>query len=405
MKLHKLISKLGTALLTMILPVHAMAEAEILGKVEVQGLHFFQDKPSSSQQNFYGSIAVEPEYFMRLNAQSEIKAKLFYRKDNQSPSRTHGDIRELMYYYFEDDWELHAGIGKVFWGVTESRHLVDSINQIDNIESQDDEQRLGQPMVQAKWIKDWGTIDLFLLPYFREVDFGSSDLRPQLGLDLAKPLYQDSAKRQHVDIALRWSHTIDNSDIGISYFNGTQRTPILNSVLVKDQPKIQPVYVQTQTLGVDLQHIHKDWLLKLESLYRSNHQYSQTDGFTKAQSKAIVTGFEYTFYGLNDSAHDLGLIGEYLFDEDEKSTPFQNDWMTGIRWTWNDVQSTEWLLGVVIDLDDHTQMWQLEASRRIAESWKTALTAQFSTNVDAQNTFAQQLKNHDRLTLTLDYFF
>ena len=129
------------------------------------------------------------------------------------------------------------------------------------------------------------------------------------------------------------------------------------------------------------------------------------NGFTKNQSKAIVTGFEYTFYGINDNAHDLGFIGEYLFDEDEKSTPFQNDWMTGLRWTWNDVQSTELLLGVIIDLEDHTQMWQLEASRRIDESWKTSLTAQVATNIDNENTFSKQLKNHDRITLSLDYFF
>lgn len=405
MKTSTLITKLGTALLTMALPVQALANAEILGKIEVQGLHFFQEKPDANQRNFYGSIAFEPEYFTSLNSQSEIKAKLFYRKDAHSKSRTHGDIRELMYYHFDDDWELHAGIGKVFWGVTESRHLVDTINQIDNIESQDDEQRLGQPMIQAKFIKNWGTLDLFLLPYFREVDYGSNDLRPHLGLDLVKPLYQDNAKRRHLDIAARWSHTLNNTDIGLSYFKGTQRTPLLNTVLINGQPKLQAVYVQTQTLGIDLQYIYQDWLLKLEALRRSNYQYNQMDGFTKNQSKAIVTGFEYTFYGINDNAHDLGFIGEYLFDEDEKSTPFQNDWMTGLRWTWNDVQSTELLLGVIIDLEDHTQMWQLEASRRIDESWKTSLTAQVATNIDNENTFSKQLKNHDRITLSLDYFF
>ena len=67
----------------------------------------------------------------------------------------------------------------MFWGVTELRHLVDIINQTDLVENLDGEQKLGQPMVQLTLLKDWGTLDFFAMPYFRERTFTGPDGRPR----------------------------------------------------------------------------------------------------------------------------------------------------------------------------------------------------------------------------------
>lgn len=374
---------------------------EVTGKVGIELLGFNQTAANSAQHNLYLSGSIEPEFYQAINDNSEFKAKLFYRYDDKSPSRTHGDIRELMYYQYAEDWEIHAGIGKVFWGTTESRHLVDSINQVDNIESLDDEQRLGQLMLQAKLIRDWGTIDLFVLPGFREVDFGQTELRPQTA-NFSSAIYQDSAEENHIDFAARWNHTLGDLDLGVSYFNGTQRNPILNPVTANT---LQPIYVQGQHLGVDGQYIAGDWLVKFEGLYRSSHKYTTATGFTNYDSKALVAGVEYTLIGINKKSHDLGLIGEYLYDEWQESTPFQNDWMTGLRWVWNDEKSTELLLGHILDLDDQSQIWQLETSRRLNDDWSAELTARWVTNVDANNAFANALKQNDLVSLKFDYYY
>ncbi|WEJ62673.1 hypothetical protein [Thiomicrorhabdus lithotrophica] len=379
---------------------------ELTGKTGIEALGFFQDAKFPEQHSFYGSVAIEPELYQQIDDNSEIRAKLFYRYDANSTSRTHGDIRELMYYRYADDWEIHAGIGKVFWGTTESRHLVDTINQIDNIESLDDEQRLGQAILQAKFIRDWGTVDLFVLPGFREVDFGQSELRPNLGLSTTSDaLYQSSDKDRHIDFAARWNHTLDDLDLGISYFNGTQRTPLLNPVLVNGQPKLQATYVQSQQLGVDAQYIADDLLVKFEGLHRASHKVANTGAFSEYDSNAFVLGGEYTLIGIAETAYDLGLIGEYLYDEWEETTPFQKDWFTGLRWVLNDEQSTEVLFGNIYDLDDGSQIWQLEASRRIAENWKAEVTGRWVTNVDTNNRFLNAYKQDDLVSIKLDYYF
>jgi len=67
--------------------------------------------------------------------------------DEHDDNRTHGDIRELSWIHVGSNWETRVGVRKVFWGVTEGRHLVDIINQTDAVDQVDGEEKLGQPMI------------------------------------------------------------------------------------------------------------------------------------------------------------------------------------------------------------------------------------------------------------------
>ncbi len=70
---------------------------------------------------------------------------------------THWDIRELSWIHVGNGWESRVGIRKVFWGVTEGRHLVDIINQTDQVDQVDGEEKLGQPMINLSTVRDWGS--------------------------------------------------------------------------------------------------------------------------------------------------------------------------------------------------------------------------------------------------------
>lgn len=395
---------LATACLLGMSPAMAI---EWQGKLGAESVSFFQQPKYNEQQNQHWSVFAEPEFYHPFSDQQELKAKLFYRNDANDANRTHADIRELMFYHFEDEWELNAGIGKVFWGATESRHLVDVINQIDAIESLDDQSRLGQPMVQLKLIKTWGALDLFILPGFRPVQFGDHTSRPRLNPVIADadPIYQSHDKANHIDFAGRWNQSFDDLDLGISFFKGTQRAPQFTITSENGQSKLLPVYVQSNQVGLDLQYIADDLLLKTEAVHRNSHQYTQSQQFEAYSSNALVAGLEYTLVGIFDSQHDLGIIGEYLYDEWEASTPFQRDWMTGLRWVFNDEQSSEILLGHIIDLDDNSQMWLLEGSRRLGENWKLEATGRWVSNVAENNVFLKAYQQDDLLNVKLSYYF
>ncbi len=154
------------ALFTAAVPVEAV---EVSGRVDIEPrvvLH----SPEHSFQNHHGiSLAIEPEfYFLFQNDRQSLVFTPFLRVDSADGRRSHFDLRELTYQWVFDDLELRAGIGRVFWGVTESYSLVDVINQTDMIEDVDLKEKLGQPMVNLTLIRDWGALDFFAMPGFRE---------------------------------------------------------------------------------------------------------------------------------------------------------------------------------------------------------------------------------------------
>ncbi|PCI36442.1 MAG: hypothetical protein COB53_09520 [Elusimicrobia bacterium] len=306
----------------------------------------------------------------------------YLRIDQQDSERTHFDIREAYWETALDRWELRIGIRKVYWGVTESLHLVDFINQIDAVENIDGEDRLGQPMVNLALVREYGTLDLFALPGFRERIFPGEDgrLRPGPSISEDDRILQSGNGRAHTDWAARYSHSLGDWDIGVSHFYGLTRDPRFiarNGALV-------PVYELIHQSSIDLQWTVGGFLWKFEAIDRTGQQ----DRF-----KALVAGYEYTFNGLIGVA-DLGVLSEYQWDQRGKSgsSPADNDVFLGARLAANDEASSELLAGMVQDLDHETRFFNIEASRRIGENFKATLEGRFFSAVrsgDPTSTFSQ----------------
>ena len=162
---------MGAALLSTAV---AQADISIDSQLDYEVTGYFADSAGLNQetQRVNNSLALEVEVFNSWNDGDEsITFKPFYRYDNQDDERSHGDIRELAYIHAGDDWEIRAGIRKEFWGVTEFQHLVDVINQTDGVEDIDGEDKLGQLMLNLSLVQDWGIVDFYLLPGFREQKF------------------------------------------------------------------------------------------------------------------------------------------------------------------------------------------------------------------------------------------
>ncbi|MCU7834131.1 MAG: hypothetical protein KZQ83_02670 [gamma proteobacterium symbiont of Taylorina sp.] len=369
---------------------------EFSGKVGMSTMIYQHAPLYEVQHRQQASILSELEFYHDWNdAQDSLTFKPYIRIDQHDNKRSHFDIRELMWLHVRDNWELRTGIGKVFWGVNESNHLVDIINQDDQVDDINGEPKLGQPMINLSLIRDWGIIDFFILPGFRERTFPGEEgrLRGFLVVDTDHALYESSAGRNHTDFALRWNHTISDFDIGVSYFQGTNRDPRYK-INVPGKPDLIPYYDQINQLGLDFQATLEGWLWKLEAIQRKD----EIDNYT-----AVSGGFEYTINGIMDSSSDLGLIAEYSWDERNNPTlnQFQNDMMLGLRLGFNDAQSTEILAGWLQYLDySELRSFQIEASRRLGDDWKFSLDLRiFSDNK------INPIGNDDQLQLTLERYF
>jgi len=382
---------IGFALFFLVPGVHAL---ELSGNISLQQRSFFSDPLDARQHNNYTSFAIEPELYQSWddNKQSLV-FKPFHRHDQYDDERTHSDIRELAWLGVFDSWELTVGISKVFWGVTETQHLVDIINQTDQVENIDGEDKLGQPMIRFSTERDWGVLDFFILPGFRERTFSGIEGRPGLPIDGNAASYESSDGEHHIDYAFRWFSTYDEWELGISHFSGTSRDP----EIIFNGTTLIPYYDLINQTGLDLQALIGDWTWKLELISREN----STERFT-----ALTGGFEYTLVGISDSDADLGIVIEYLYDDRGQlsSSPFQNDLTTAFRLTLNDVQSSELLLGITTDLDDQTVVTFIEGSRRIGQSFKATLEARTFNNTSPSRPL-HSFRRDDMIQAELAWYF
>jgi hypothetical protein len=408
--------RLATALL--FLPATVLQAGEWRGYVAGEWLGFLEDPAYADQHRSYLSVATEPEYFHEWHDGSDLFTfEPYALLDQYDSNRTHADIRELSWDHAAYDWELRAGISKVFWGVTESVHLVDIINQTDLVVNLDGEDKLGQPMLKLSLIRDWGVVDLFLLPAFRERTFPGKEGRPRFAIPIDEHhvRYESAAEQWHTDAAIRWSDSIGEFDIGIAHFYGTSREPryLVEADAINpatgDVDHLTPYYEIINQTSIDLQAIYGSWLWKLEALTRSG----QGDRFN-----AAAGGFEYTFIGVNESALDIGFIMEYLYDSrgDKLETgkalsgqpftlsPFQRDLVLGTRFTLNDVDGTELLASVILDLEGGGQSYNIEASRRFGNDWKLSLEARGVSNAPADSTLSS-FEDDARLRVELARYF
>lgn len=377
-------------------------------EVAIEARSFFEDATRAVQTDDDYSLVLEAEFvheFKSGNGRAVFSP--FLRWDSEDDERQHFDLREAYFNWYIGSWEVLAGVSKVFWGSVESAHLVDVINQTDQVENLDGEDKLGQPMVRVSWYSPIGNLEAYVLPLFRErtapgqrgrlrFDFGP------LALNQDGAVYEDKDEDKHVDYAFRYSNSFAGFDVGLGFFDGTSRDPRL----VPDAPfpgttQILPFYEQIQQYSIDVTGQLGGWLIKAEG-------YRRTDMFETYG--AFAGGFEYSIIGVLGSSADVGFLVEYLKDtRDSQATLFQDDVFVGSRIAFNDVKGTEILVGLIEDRQDNSRLGLLEASRRLGTSGQLTLEYRrisgFPPVSGLQPNPAAALNQDDHVLLEYRHFF
>lgn len=442
--------KVLTLLLLPLLPALSSA-AEWSAQLEAEYRNFYQSP--DYRQSYSGALLLNFTQPLR-GANTQLAGELFLRKDSEDSERTHGDVRELYYEAIGPDFEFRAGNRRVYWGVTEGRHLVDIINQSDFVEDLSNEAKLGQPMLSLSLIRDWGATEMFLMPYFRERTFPGPRGHPQLPfpLDATDARYQSPRGRHHLDAALRYRRSFGALDLGLAYFDGTSREPeilpclrqgsdfqgteeqhncdIFSGIVIPQSPfpealteaiqqaglapsdeeveadlrqqvidnlVLVPYYERLRQLSLDAQWVIEAWALKLETLTRyRGGRYSW----------AAVGGFEYTLGDVGGSGWDLGLLSEYLHDEDADlvSSRYDQEIFFGLRLGLNDIAGSQLLAGGLVDRNGDGEAYQLEASGRLTDSLKLTLKWRVFAGSGDDPLF-DFLEREDLLSLKLHYYY
>ena len=373
------------------------AAVEVRGYFGLEYRQYYEPPLAEPADDSEPSLLLESQFYWSLGDKDSLTITPFARLDAVNDNRTHFDLREAKWLHKDDNWDFEVGNGLVFWGVVESQHLVDVINQRDALEDITGDARLGQPMLRGRYFKGGATVEGFVLPLFRERAFVTAPgrLRFPLPVDQDNPIFESPEGRHHVDYALRGSYTSGGWDVGLSLFKGTNRDPIL--LPSPTGSEVIPFYEQMTQYGADVQLTTEKTLWKLEAMYR--------DG-SASKFFASVAGLEHTFYQVFNTKADLGVLLEYNWDErgDQAPTAFQDDAFVGLRMIFNDDAGTEALIGFAVDLAHDSTFGRLRASTRIKEHFRLGVEAYwFRSGWTADRIFP--FRNEDVVLLTLKYFY
>ena len=354
---------------------------EFSGRLSVESRWYPQTGAHPGQRSHASGFVAAPKLYLEDAKGRSLTLASFFRYDAADSRRTHADLHEAYLLLFgeigNDEWELRLGVDRVFWGVTESRHLVNIINQIDLVEHPYKEPKLGQLMAHMTWSADWGTVEIFGLPHHRARTFPGryGRLRFSLLVDNKNVSYESAAEQWHLDFAARYSRSVGPLDMGLSVFDGTSRDPfLLPSRDHNGAPVFVPYYEQIRQFGLDTQLTVGSWLFKLEAIQRSGARnlLGREEDYA-----ATAFGGEYTFYSVLGSAADLSLLSEWTYDGRGQNATniFQNDFFFGTRLAFNDIQSTEILASILEDMDSTARVMTVELNRRISSQWSLRLEA------------------------------
>jgi hypothetical protein len=393
---------MNRAALALLLALPAGAQAvEFKPKVEVEARYFYDAEDADGDAPLLGSVAGTLETFVGFGENQRLVGEFFGRWDENDDERTHGDVRELYYQLTGEAFEFRAGLRRVFWGVTESRHLVDIVNQSDFVENISNELKLGQPMLSVALIRDFGTVEAFLMPVQRERTFPGDEGWPRLPLPVAQDdaTYESSDEDRHLDYALRYAGSAGPVDFGVAWFDGTAREPRLIPTLTPGGPVLVPQYDLLQHGSLDAQYVAGSMAWKIEAVRRS------TAGEATWGS---VAGFEYTFGDIAGSGIDLGVLGEYLSDQkdDALNALADDEVFAGVRLALNDVAGTTLLVGALASSDDgKSRRYGIEGSGRLNDDWKLSAEARIFSKWPAADPATGFLAEQDFVTVTLERYF
>lgn len=371
--------------------------------------YFLKEGLYNNQKQYFASIALEPEFTLKWDkGDQRVVGDLFGRLNTHDPNRNHWDIRELYYQVSKNNWEFSVGMKKIYWGVIESVHLVDVINQTDLVEGFDGEDKLGQPMLHYTWLSNFGTFEGFLLPFHRKRTLPGEEgrLRFPIVLDADAANYESDMEEFDLGGAFRYSHYFSVFDVGLSYIYHSNREFLVRP---NEQFEFVPYYEKMHQIGIDIQATTGSFLWKFEGINR----YADSDDFI-----ALAVGGEYTFSNIKNSGLDLGVLSEFIYDNrapvlfdfetgnisGSTGTGFQKDIFAGGRLAFNDTHDTAILFGGLFDLENKGKIFSLEAERRFFQNWKAELELRLLTNFEEDELF-YFFRNDSFIQLNLARYF
>lgn len=387
--------RLSRALLPALMVVGAIMAARPLdaqweGELSVHG-RVFGPTAGRDRSNHEEELLLTGGYYRDWDGGRQLLSIEPFLKLDPSGERSRLDLRQFAWGYRWDRWDLMVGFHEIFWGVVESRNLVDVVNQRDFVVGGIGYMKLGQPLVGLVTRQDWGTLELLLMPYFREQAFsgGAAALWTPVPVGENEPQYRSGARNRHLDGAIRWSHSFGDWDVGVVQFAGTNRDPRLVPGLDSEgRPTLRPYYDVVKQTSIDVQWTRGSWLWKIEAV---------TLDPEPGRYFAVAGGVELMF------ADYLSAFGEYTYDSrgNAATTSFEDDFFIGGQLL---LQDGRVRAGTYLDRRSWNTVVSMRTDKRLSEVSLISLEVGVFVGREALEP-PHARRQHDYLSLSFTRYF
>ena len=374
-----------TLLVLPLLPTNVIGE--ITGDISLKNI-FYVNEVSSSYQ--YETV-VEGKLSNAGDLYSvSYEYDFIFRSSDQDPGKELADFRQLYFTFDLGGSELSLGAKQVFWGVTESKNVVDVINQRDIVGGQSAEYKLGTPAVSVLSYYGDAEVEYWYMPKSRQQTNYSENSREGFGAPIGAVTFSNKSEKYGGDHAVRLFYSSGNFDFAISSFEGLARSPISTP----NGGVIDQNYPYQSSTGLELQYTSDAALLKLEAI-------GGKQGLSEFE--ATTFGVETTAYGISDTNYDLGLILEAQLDN--RPQALSEEMLAYLlRLVANNSSDTEIVLAYLDDLLGEQSLVSLSGSHRLRNGLLIELEAR---KVNAANSLLPlyALERDDSVALNFKYFF
>lgn len=336
--------------------------------------NYYNKNPFKESQGSHQFSTLISGEFKYIKGKFKFVVQPHIRLDAIDSYRTHADMRNLYVSYWNKNVTINAGMRLFTLGKFTGFSLVDIMNRMDIKESILSFEKLGQPSIDFKYIYKKISAELYVMPYFRKVNFNAGDSRLLLApfpVDGNNPQYDSKQKEYLPNISLRIGGKRKNTEVVLGYFYGYNKNPDF-------------IFQPTNQEFAEYYHTMSQWSLEWQTLFKGltfttefiNQTYKNKRNFF-----GVHAALGYDISKLYQGASTMNISIEYVNDRYRiyKKLPFGENFITLYTFNLGDINDTTLRAKVFSSKDISYHFFDIDITRRVFSEFKVKGKMSFSS--------------------------
>jgi len=345
------------------------------GELGVETRFFSNDDQDQTEDTNVSPVFRAELYNTHGNYQEKIRG--FIRKGLVDDSRDSVILEEAWVGMLTYPFQVRLGYQLLTWTALEAFHPADILNSRNYDSNIENAEKFGELMLNVTYLMDYGSLSAYIMPTVVNPNFPETSNRLSYGFDAGTPKWVSPDDSIHNDGTflqggVRLDRILGDADVSVHLIHHQDRSqPVFLSV----ENTLTPFYLPVTQLGGTVQYIFHDFIIKSEWAYRDFDKAEDTSygDIDQVDHLQLALGTEYTFYHL--SGRETTVIAEVQRYEgggvdDASLGVFQNDFLLGYRYVFNDIQSREFFTSIIVDLEEDEFLFSSRYEQRIKDRWK-----------------------------------